>query len=75
MASLTVGQNRTKVTYRQGRSSIAEPRFSYARKEPYEPDAGHAAVGSRVSTLLAAAVTIFTAFFISIHDLSMTHTL
>jgi hypothetical protein len=33
---------------RQGSPPIAGPRFSDARKKPSEPDAGHAAVGSRV---------------------------
>ena len=32
---------------RQGSSTIMEPRFSDARNTPSEPDAGHAAVGSR----------------------------
>ena len=32
---------------RQGSFTIMEPRFSDARNTPSEPDAGHAAVGSR----------------------------
>ena len=48
---------------RQGCSTFAEPRFSGARNRPSEPDAGHAAVGSRAIPPFLGRARFRTAFF------------
>ncbi len=53
-------------TIRQGCFTTMKPRFSDAREKPSEPDAGHAAVGSRNRSRFPSRPCLTrTAFFIT----------